>query len=143
MSIGSNPMFPKIKKSSYIYISNNYNLLSSKKLFFKKLLFFSQNFKYIKILYKLGVVNHYLILKSKKIKFIKFNLTYYKQKPFFKHIKIVSKPSKKYVITYNALKIIYPSLKNSIILIETNKGILTQTEALFFKLGGLLISIIL
>jgi ribosomal protein S8 len=85
-----------------------------------------------------------ILIKVNIIKFVKrdediFNiyLNYFNQKPIFQNITIISKPSKPVFISYKMLKHITLKYK-FILIINTNKGVLTNFEALKNKLGGVL-----
>jgi len=57
-------------------------------------------------------------------------------------MQLISTISKKFTISVKALTILDKSLKNSILLIETSRGIITHKEALRRHLGGLLLCLI-
>jgi len=65
------------------------------------------------------------------------NLKYYKNNPVINSLKVISKPSRR--IYFSKEEIIQwknQSNKFDVLLISTNKGILTHQEALNLKLGG-------
>jgi ribosomal protein S8 len=82
----------------------------------------------IKFLKKIDNYNNYMIY-----------LTYVNNKPIFSNIKNLYKPSKIYYITLKNL-IKFNKNNRSIILMSTNKGVMTNFEAINLKCGGILIA---
>lgn len=64
-------------------------------------------------------------------------MLFYKSQPFFKSVRLVSSSSRKYTLSLKSLIILQKSLKSSILILSTPKGILTHKEAIKFKVGGL------
>jgi len=97
-------------------------------------------------LYRSGVISNFTIVstftKNKFIRTITFAVFFYKNSPFFRKIKTISSPSKKFFISYNSLKLAQKVFKNSILIISTSKGLLTNFEATKLLVGGLLVYII-
>ena len=146
--MGSNPIFPTTIKNiySHSYISNHVNLLLSQKNLHKKIIYNHKNLKIVKFLYRAGVIANYLLF-SKKVKnftklYIKISPFFYKNAPFFKKVTLVSTPSKKFYISNSTLLLINKTLKYSLIVLSTDKGLLTNKEALNLRLGGNIIYII-
>ena len=120
-------------------------LVSSKKKS-KKIIFTKKNFKLIKTLFKVGAISHFTVLninlkpkffaKNHVKTYIKFTVFFFKSTPFFKNIRQVSTPSKKFTITVETLKLITPIFKTSVFILSTPFGILTNKEALRLKTGG-------
>ena len=77
-----------------------------------------------------------------KKRYLLFTPYFYKQTSFFKYIRLISTISKKFTVTFKALTIINKSLKNSLLLIETSKGIISHKEALRLRVGGLILCIL-
>ena len=108
------------------------NLMYKKKLIKLKLNKYELNI--IKALMKINLIK--LVKKNNNHYFIYLN--YFEDEPLFKNIVNLNKSSKPIFITYNMLK--YITYKyNIIIILNTNKGVLTNFEALNYKLGGVLI----
>merc|ERR1711976_491925 len=102
----------------YVYVSNHYNLLNSKKHNYKIIFFNSLVFKLIKVLFRYGIISNFIIFKkikfNKKLLYIKFTSFSYLNSPFFKKIKTVSTRSKKYYLSYKSIKLLQKSFKNTI-----------------------------
>ena len=130
----------------YTYVSNHYNLLNSKKHNSKTIILTSKTLNIVKTLNRYGIISNFIILKivqprNPKIT-IKFNSFSYLNSPFFKKIKTVSTPSKKYYINFKSIKLLEKSFKNSIIILSTNKGLVTINDAFSLGLGGFVVYII-
>ena len=93
------------------------------------------------ILKKLGVINSCLIV-SKSKKLLKISPFTYKKTPFFKHVRLVSTPSKSFTVRLSTLKILNVSIKQTIILLETSQGIMTHQEALKRNIAGRILCVI-
>jgi len=97
-------------------------------------------------LYRSGVITNFIIIKnsikSSNQLSIKFTVLFYKNSPFFKKIKLISTPSKQFFITKSALKLSQKVFKTSLIIISTNKGLLTHQEADALGLGGKVVYIV-
>ena len=96
----------------------------------------------LKLLYKEGVI---LSFRTKKFEPLKFtfksfiNLRYFYNKAIFKHLKIMSSPSKRrYFCLKNICRI---SSKKNIFVFSTNKGLLTLNGCKKLKVGGVLLFI--
>lgn len=91
-------------------------------------------FNLIKFLIKINLIK--FVKKNNKNYDIFFN--YINNKPIFRNIKNISKPSRSVFITNKKLKYISNKHK-TLFLLNTNKGILTNLEAINMKIGGLII----
>ena len=137
--MGSNPMFPiEMKYNSYAYVINHYNLTASKKYSTCKILLTRKSLMFIKTLYNLGAINSYIILKNNTPynSYIRFSINFYKNEPFYKNIKLITKPSQNYSITKNTLSLLHKSLGLSVILLNTSKGIIDSKTALKYGISG-------
>ena len=86
---------------------------------------------------KLGVLNSYLLVNHTcKLSKVKISPFFYKNSSFFKNVKVVTTPSKRFNIKLKTLQIICKSVGESIIILETSKGILTHKEALKLRVSG-------
>ena len=142
-SVGSNPTSPNIinnKINNYVITKLNLNL--SKNTINNYFFFSKNNFYFIKMLYSLGCIFRYKIVFLKGKKFIKVNIFYYKYKPFYKNIKLISTPSKIFYITKKALNILTKSINSSTLIISTNKGILSHNLAIKKNTGGIVLCIL-
>jgi ribosomal protein S8 len=105
-------------KSNFICIKIN---LTKKNLVISKYLF--QN----------GFINSYFLNKSLKFILLYFT-SFYNSKPVI-YIKKISLPGRKVFISYHQLKRLL-GYNSSYIILSTNKGIMTNREAVSRKLGG-------
>ena len=80
--------------------------------------------------------------KNLTLPYIILTIPFFKQKPFFKSIKLISTSSKKYNISLKALKLISNSLRSSFAILSTPYGVITHTEAIRLKTGGLLLCVV-
>jgi ribosomal protein S8 len=96
-----------------------------------------QMLKILRLLKKIGLLNSYLlngnVMGLRKVKVSPF---FYKNSAFFKNIKLVTTPAKRFNIKLKTLQIVCKSLGESIIILETSKGILTHKEALKLRISG-------
>jgi len=138
-------VFPIIKLyESNSYVINHINLALSKKILNNNLVLSKKTISLVKILYKVGCIYKYSIFRkrtnsSKSNYMIKFSVFFYKNKPFFKGLKLISTGSRKVTISYNALRLTNKFLKSSMLILSTSKGVITHREALNYKIGGLVI----
>ena len=79
------------------YITNHVNISLSRKILRTTIQFSKRLMNLIKILHATGVIKNYLIF-GKKRRFIRFSILFYKGKPFFTGIKLISTLSKKFYI---------------------------------------------
>jgi ribosomal protein S8 len=103
--------------------------------------FNKKSLKLLLILKKLGVINACIIVSGKN-KYLKISPFIFKKTSFFKHIKLVSTPSKTFTIKIKALRIINMSIKQTILLLETSQGIMTHKEALKYNISGKILCVI-
>lgn len=142
-SEGSNPSSPNMYQSPYAYLIAHLNLAFKNDKRIHRILCTKKTLKLMKVLRQEGCVT-YLIPRSVNItkRYLLFTPYFYKQTTFFKYIRLISTISKKFTVTFKALIIINRSLKSSLLLIETSKGILTHKDALRLRVGGLLLCVI-
>jgi ribosomal protein S8 len=105
----------------------------------KKIYFYfyidKQNQKYLKKLIQLNIIKGVKALGNNKIKVF---ITYINGKPLYKNIKLLYKPSNKFIVNLNTLKKIHKYKNVPVYLLFTNKGFLTNMEAITHKTGGIL-----
>jgi small subunit ribosomal protein S8 len=141
--MGSSPVFPIIlKNESNSYLISHINLALSKKLSSSTIIFSNKILSLVRILYKFGCIYKFNIFTKNNKKFIKFTCFFYKNKPFFKGIRLISTSSRKYYISLKALMIVHKSLNSSILILSTPKGIISHYEAIKMRVGGLLLCIL-
>ena len=94
---------------------------------------------FLKLLYKLGIVRRYLRVSAKKYRIFP---NWVGHRSTLARIKFFQKktPIK---LSYKALRLLNLYTFNSHILLNTDRGLLTHSEALQYRLGGHLICIIL
>jgi ribosomal protein S8 len=128
------------------YVANHINIANSKKLVSKSIILTKDSLRLIKILHNYGVVHRFVItrnpLKRLPTHLITFTTLVYKNKPFFRGVKIVTTPSRKHTITINALRRASHSIKESLVLISTPFGVISHKEALAYKIGGQIFAIL-
>ena len=128
------------------YLVNHVNLTTTRKKPKMKLLISKKMLPLLKAMHKVGCVSRYVFLTKYRnnlhLKYVIITIPFFKQKPFFKSIRLVSTPSKKYNISLKALQLISNSLRSSYAILSTPYGVITHREALKLKTGGLIICII-
>lgn len=137
------PCVSNIRYNVNSYVANHFNILNSKKNPRITIKYTTKSISIIKLLYSSRIIQSYLITEDdRSIKYITFCSYHYKNTPFFSHFKIVSTPSKCQLISLSALRIISKSIGNSVLILETDKGIITHTSALAYKIGGRLLGVV-
>jgi ribosomal protein S8 len=127
-----------IQREPNEYVISHINLALTKKLHSTTIVYSRRTLNIVNILYRVGVIHRFFILnKPNSVKRIRFTVFFYKSQPFFKSIRLVSSSSKKYTLTLKSLILLKRSLKSSILILSTSKGILTHNEAIKHKIGGL------
>ena len=142
-SEGSNPSSPIIYHSPYAYLIAHINLAFKSNKRIHRILCTKKILKLVKVLQQQGCLTYLLLNQSNVTKrYLLFTPYYYRQTTFFKYIRLISTISKKFTISFRALVVISKSLKNSLLLLETSKGIVTHKEALKLHIGGFLLCIL-
>jgi len=95
--------------------------------------------KIFTLLHKVGSIKDFVITGNLPLKKIRFSVFFYKNTPFFKNIKAVSTPSKKFFISKKGLSLLLKGSKSTIFILSTNKGLLTAEQALSLGVGGTLL----
>ena len=138
-SAGSSPASPSIAVTDNNYVVAHLNLAlkrRNKKIYLK---YTKKNLHLIRVLYKLNVINSYL---NNNNSFLIITPTFFKNSPFFTHVKSVSSNRKSFYASINSLKLISKGLANSLVLLETSYGVLVHTEAIKLNTGGKVICIV-
>jgi ribosomal protein S8 len=136
------PCVSKLNYSVNSYVANHFNILNSKKIPRITIKLTKKTLRLVNILYKMRVIQSYIISTKDESKYITFNSHYYRGIPYFSHLKVVSTPSKACNISVKALRVANKSLGNSIILLETDKGLITHIEAISTNTGGRILGVI-
>jgi ribosomal protein S8 len=124
---------------NFSYILNLININKLKKNLHFFIIFTKKNYYFVKILKKFNVIHDYKLIKKNNFNFIKINLFFYKNKSISSTIKIISKPTKVFLISYESLKLLNKKCGSSIFLISTSKGVMSHNDAIKLKIGGFLL----
>lgn len=145
MSVGSNPAFPNmyIPYELNSYVINHVNIAISRKLLKITIKFSVKIIKLVHTLHRLGVIKSFRLSKRNKNYYITLSPFFYKSSTYFSKVKLVSTSSKKFYISYWALRFVDKSVGNSIYVLSTSKGLLTHKECMKFKIGGVLLFLVL
>lgn len=130
----------KLHKYSPTFLLNQINLHAARKScklttnYSKKLL------KYLIIFKQIGLITSF-VLKQKNLikKNVDIYLFYYNLLPLCKHYKLMTRPSRKFYISFKGLRLLNKRTHSSVFLISTHRGLITHQQALKFKIGGMLI----
>lgn len=136
------PCVSNIQYSVNSYVANHFNILNSKKMPRINIVYTKRSHSIVSALYSARVIQNYVVLTKKNTKYISFSSYHYKNTTYFSHLKIVSTPSKSQTISLHALRIVNKSLGNSIMLLETDRGIIPHTEAITIRTGGRIMGVI-
>jgi ribosomal protein S8 len=132
-----------LRYNSNAFLINHINFVISSR---KRWCFcrFTKKIKKNLFLFKeLGILNSYFIYPSHSIKtFVKIAPFFYKNSTFFKGIRLISTPSKLFLIKLSALNIIKKSLGSTVLLLSTSRGLITHIEALKHGIGGIALFLI-
>lgn len=141
-SAGSSPASPNIPYNPNSYVANHFNILNSKKVPRISIIYTTKTIRIVKALYSNRIIQGYVVTSVEGKNFITFNTQYYRGVPYFSHFKVVSVPSKSQTISLKALRIAVKSIGKSLILLETDKGIITHNEAITYAIGGKIMGIV-
>ena len=127
--------------NSYNYLVNHINFSMARDTNRSKLRVNNQLMPLLILLQHIGVVETYLLFSETSTKgridrYAIVAVSYFKTRPFFRNLKVCSKPSKHYTITYRALKLVSSHLGFSTIILSTSKGILSDRKARENNIGG-------
>ena len=140
MSMGSNPVFPiNLNNYSLAYVINLININKLRKNLHFKMIFNKKNMQIINFFKNLNLIHKYIIIKNNNIIYLNIYLYYYKNNTICSNFKIISKPSKKFLISYKSLRLLDKKTGDSVFILSTPKGILTHKDALKFKTTGLVV----
>lgn len=94
----------------------------------------SLNIRILSLLLKLGYINSFTIISSRVVC---VKLSYYKNQPAIRYLNLLSKSSNKIYLGLSELSNKTLNLRqNGFFILSTSKGILTDVEALYLKVGG-------
>ena len=97
------------------------------------------NINICRYLFYKGLIDTYVVSKKKRLLHIYFSFHYEKKPILF--IKKLSKPGRKLYIKYTRLLSLFTN-RQHIYILSTDKGVMTNKEALLNKIGGELLFII-
>ena len=135
-------VFNIIKLKPNIYIYSHINFIFKKYNQYLKLFFSYKILIIIKILVFSGYLYKFFISKFSNYYYIFITLFFYKYTPFFKSFILISSQIKKYYINFKTLRLLAITLKTSILIISSSQGLITHTQALKLKLGGIILYVI-
>lgn len=144
-SVGSSPAFPNIRYNQYAYVINHFNILNPKRMKSIKIIKTTGTMRLVRALHRYGVISNFIVVRSasKLREQIIFTSTQYSCSTYFGSIRLVSSPSKAHTISIKALRLASKSVGTSLIFLETNKGIITHTEALKMNVTGRILCVVL
>lgn len=123
----------------FSYLLNTLNINKLHKNLSFNIVFNKKNLKIITILKKLNLIYKYTLINKNNLFFIKINLYFYKNKPLASFLKIFSKPSKIFFLSYKSLRLLDKKSGNSVFLLSTPKGVLTHKDAIKLKTSGFIL----
>lgn len=142
---GFEPHVSNIQYDNYAYVMNHYNLAASKKIGFFKIPYTKKTIVFIKLLKEIGAVTTFTIIKPNSNSFKTYllvTINYFKDEAFFKHIKLISTPSRSCHIKFSTLTTLKKMYGMSIIVLQTPYGLVTSEYALKKRIGGKLFAIL-
>ena len=122
-------------KNPYIYLFNQLNFAIRRQNYYFILRFTQRNLPLLRHLRQLNVIRRFYYLNPNLLKvFPSYNL----RSP--RHlIKTYYRMRSRIVLRLSTLRLLRRSLGNSILLLETHKGLITHKEALRLGIGGVLV----
>jgi ribosomal protein S8 len=124
---------------SVSYVINLINIHAASKSLTFNLIFTKKNFLILKILKNLNFIQDCKIITFDSRIFVQIRLYYFKKKRIGYNFKVLSTPSKRFYISFKAIKLLSKRTGDSIFLISTTKGYMPHKEIFREKTGGLLI----
>jgi ribosomal protein S8 len=125
----------KKKQQYFFFFIGHYSILFLEKIRQKGFIF---DF----LLLPLVIIKNYITKKffiNLNIGIVFFNNNKFFGNPIY-HIKIISKPSRSIFVTYkNLLQLHFWSTQRHLYMLHTNRGLLTYEQAVFYKIGGILL----
>jgi ribosomal protein S8 len=133
--------------SSYNYLVNHLNFAMARDTNKAKLRVNNKLMPLLALLHHLGAVETYILFSETSARgridrYAIVTLTFFRTKPFLRNLKVCSKPSKHYTVTYRALKMASYHLGFSTMILSTSRGLLAHRDALRLREGGLLAAVV-
>jgi ribosomal protein S8 len=140
MSMGSSPMFPIITTNyTFSYAINAVNLAASHRDLKYKILCTRKVLRFIKIFRHINYITRFAIIKQNNQLYVAISPFYFRGQKPFKSFRLVSKPSRAYYVSLEALRLLNKRSGGTIYLISTSHGIVTSLEAVKKKISGYLV----
>ena len=136
--MGSNPVFPIII-NNISYLINLINLNRLQKNFYFNIEFSKKTLNFLIFLKLTNFIHKYTFFKHKNKFFIKIYIYFYKQKQIISFFKLILKSSKTYYVTKKAITMITKKSGNSIFVLSTNKGLMSNHSAIKKNSGGVIL----
>lgn len=92
------------------------------------------NWKIIKILEKQGFISSFLLINDNNKINLKINLKYKNKKPLIHNLTRISRPGRRIFVNKKRIPNILGGL--GIFILSTDRGIISDREARFYKIGG-------
>ena len=92
---------------------------------------------YVKVLYRQGLIQSYSIEIEYGVEYLVIFLRNFQNKIVTENLKLLSKPSKVKILSYDDLTRL--NLKNKTFILSTSEGIVSHNDCLKYKLGGIAI----
>jgi ribosomal protein S8 len=121
---------------NFLVALRNASLAKKKNLTLKKM----QNFDvYASLLYQEGFILSYSMKKeiNSNYEYLTINLRAFEDKSILESLKLLSIPSRRRIISH--LQLSQMNLKNKLLVLSTSRGILSHTECLKIKTGGVVL----
>lgn len=125
------------------YLINQINLNAARKNFKFYVIFNKTNLNLLKTLNRFGVVLSYSLVKDGGFFKIAVYVYYFKNILLLKNFRQISTSSKSFFISAQMLFLLNKRSANSIFLLSTNQGVVSQQEALKKNVGGKLLLLLL
>lgn len=125
--------------NTFFYLLNLININKAQKSLYFNIILTKKTLNYVRIVYQLNYISKYEIISIDEKKFIRLYLNYFNLLNVGKDFKIFSKPSHRFFISLKSLKLLNKRAGLSIYLISTSFGIISHKEAIFKKIGGMLL----
>ena len=126
-------------KNDYTFFLNHLKLALARKSFFFELPVSKQVYPLMRLLYSTGIVRRYYSVGGSRFRvypgFRKYSNRFFKIKGFYR-------ASKPVFVSLNSLQLLSRSSGITMLMLETNKGVVDHNQALKLRVGGRLICIV-
>nr|AYJ22347.1 ribosomal protein S8 [Avrainvillea sp. HV04061] len=109
----------------------NANLVKNKTVLFNYTIV---NEKIIRILQKQGFINSFILINENNRKKLKVNLKYKNKTPLISNLMRISKPGRRIFVNKKQIPTLLGGL--GLFILSTDKGIISDRDAKFHKIGG-------